>query len=98
MLQEQDDAVSDQVDGRLEARADEQGRVRREFVVGHRAVGGQPAERIVARLTGTQFMEARTKFAISASQAVDSACAREGRRRPSLAVRPDWLPPCRRSG
>jgi len=39
-LQEHDDAIADQVDGGLEACADEQGGVRREFVVNQCAVGG----------------------------------------------------------
>ena len=71
VFQERDDTVADQVDGGLEAGADEQGGIGGEFVVGQRAVSGQPAERMVGWLAGTQLLKAFPQFVIRAAQAVD---------------------------
>lgn len=71
MLQQQHDAVADQVHRRLEARADDQRGVGSEFAVGQRAVGGHAAERIVALLAGAQSVEVLEQVIVGAAQPVD---------------------------
>lgn len=71
MLQQQHDAVADQVHRRLEARADDQRGVGGEFAVGQRAVGGHAAERIVALLAGAQSVEVLEQVIVGAAQPVD---------------------------